>query len=159
MYEEGCIVEEGTNCAQVNMCYEIACTMCEDEQEGGDMRRQGGTQARWVAGRRRGVIKKSYIGNTGRTLHGRALQHMGGLRRGDKGNPLFKHCMEAHTNTERPTFVMRVISKHKTNIHRMITEGVSIERVRKKDPEILLNSKSEWGRTRLIRHSANINIS
>ena len=123
-YEEGCIVEEGTNCAQVNTCYEIACTMCESEQEWGGVRSPVGTQARWVAGRRRGVIKKSYIGNTGRTLHGRAIQHMGGLRRGDKGNPLYKHCLESHPNSEIPKFTMRIISKHKTNIHRMITEGV-----------------------------------
>ena len=63
MYGEGCIVEEGTNCAKVNTCYEIACTMCEGEQ-GGVNPTQGGSKARWVAGRRRGVIKKSYIGNT-----------------------------------------------------------------------------------------------
>ena len=72
---------------------------------------------------------------------------------------MYKHCTEAHPNSEIPKFVMRLVSKHKTNIHRMITEGVSIERIRVKDPEILLNSKSEWGRTKLIRHSANINIS
>ena len=159
IYGENCIVEEGTSCAKVNVCYEIACTMCENEQSGGDNPRQGGSRARWAAGRRRGVIKKSYIGNTGRTLHGRAMQHMGGLRRDDKKNPLYKHCLETHPNAEKPRFEMRVISKHKTNIHRMITEGITIERVRQKDPGILLNSKSEWGRTKLIRHSANINNS
>ena len=84
---------------------------------------------------------------------------MGGLRRGDKGNPLFKHSMEAHPNGEKPTFVMRVVSNHKTNIHRMISEGITIEKVREKNPDILLNSKSEWGRTRLVRHSVNVNSS
>ena len=158
-YGEECIVEEGTNCAKVNTCYEIACTMCEGDKEGGGIVRQGGSKAKWVAGRRRGVIKKSYIGNTGRTLHGRAVQHMGGLRRGDKGNPLYKHCTDVHPNTEKPKFVMRVVSNHKTNLHRMITEGISIERVRERDPGILLNSKSEWGRTKLVRHTANINTS
>ena len=105
------------------------------------------------------MIRKSYIGNTGVTMHGRAVQHMGGLRREDKGNPLFKHCVEVHPNTEKPKFVMRLVSKHKTNIHRMVTEGISIEKIRRRDPEILLNSKSEWGRTKLIRHSANVNNS
>ena len=161
-YGEQCFVDEGTNCAQTNVCYEIACTMCEgkpDEASEEGVSSPRGSQARWVAGRRRGHMRRIYVGNTGRSLHGRAIQHMGGLRRGDEGNALYKHCIEEHMNTERPEFVMKVISRHRTNLHRMISEGLAIERVRSDDPRSLLNSKAEWGRTKLVRHSANINIS
>lgn len=84
---------------------------------------------------------------------------MGGLRREDKGNPLYKHYTEQHKDEDVPTFEMRILTKHRTNINRLITEGISIEKVRQKNPEALMNSKSEWGRTKLIRHTANINIS
>ena len=154
--DKECIVRG--NCSEVNVCYEIACTMCEEVIEEEEIRRPGiNTQARWVGGRRR-VNSKVYIGNTGKSCHSRQAEHMGGLRREDKGNALFKHTQETHSVGESPKFVMRVLSKHRTNIQRLITEGISIEKVRKSNPNSLLNSKAEWGRAKLVRHSATSQI-
>ena len=152
------MVKEGTDCSQVNVCYEIAYTKCEEEGDEGIIQVPTGPQARWIAGRRRGGMKKVYIGNTGKSLHGIAVQHMGGLRRGDEGNPLYKHQTEQHRDTDTPRFEMRLMTKHITNIHRLLTGGISIEKVRKLDPGALMNSKAEWGRTKFIRHTANVNI-
>ena len=132
--------------------------MCESVFEEEEIRRpSSNTQARWVGGRRRGN-SKVYIGNTGKSCHSRQAEHMAGLRRKDKGNALFKHIQETHSAGESPKFVMKVLSKHRNNIQRLITEGISIEKVRIVNPNSLLNSKAEWGRAKLVRHSANAQI-
>ena len=59
-----------------------------------------------------------------------------------------------HEMGETPEFKMKTLSSHRTNLQRMIAEGIAIERVRRQDPDSLLNSKAEWGRARLIRHTA-----
>ncbi len=56
---------------------------------------------------------------------------MGGLGRRNEGNPLYKHYTEQHINEGTPDIEMRILSKHRTNIHRLITEGISIEKVRR----------------------------
>ena len=125
-YEEGCLVRDGSDCSQVNACYEISCLTCEEGDEEGEVQLPTSPRARWVAGRRRRGVKKVYIGNTGQSLHGRAIQHIGGLRRVDEGNPLHKHYIEEHMNTHTPKFEMKILTKHRTNLHRLITEGISI---------------------------------
>ena len=117
-------------------------------------------QARWVGGRRvsGGGKNRVYIGQSGRSLHCRSLEHQAGLRRGDKHSALHKHIKTEHREGDKPSFVMEVLTKHKTNLSRMITEGISIEKIRSRNPEELLNSKAEWGRSKLIRQSANINL-
>ena len=66
--------------------------------------------------------------------------------------------MLEHKEGDKPVFVMEVLSKHRTNLSRMISEGVAIEKIRNKNPDELLNSRAEWGRSKLIRHSASINL-
>ena len=121
----------------------------------------GVRQARWVGGRRvpGGAKNRVYIGQSGRSLHCRSLEHQAGLRRGDKQSPLYKHIQTEHGGEgDKHNFVMEVLTKHKTNLSRMITEGISIEKVRNVNPEELLNSKAEWSRSKLVRQSASINL-
>ena len=160
-YGMGCLAGEGVNCSEVNTCYRITCTMCKEG--GNEVERvvpAGVRQARWVGGRRipGGGKTRVYIGQSGRTLHSRSLEHQAGLRRGDQKSALHKHIMTEHREGDRPSFVMEVLSRHRTNLSRMISEGIAIEKVRSESPEGLLNSRAEWGRTKLIRQSANINL-
>ena len=132
--------------------------MCEE----GDIERvvpAGVRQARWVGGRRvSGGKNRVYIGQSGHSLHSRSVEHEAGVRRGEKKSALHKHIILEHSEGDKPVFVMEVLSKHRTNLSRMITEGVSIEKIRSENPDELLNSRAEWGRSKLIRHSANINL-
>ena len=34
-YGEGCLAEEGVDCSKVGICYEIRCTMCDENDKGG----------------------------------------------------------------------------------------------------------------------------
>ena len=102
-----------------------------------------------------GVKSRICIGQTGRSVHSRAIEHEAGVRRKEKKSALYKHMREHHDQDDQPSFSMKIISRHKTNLDRLITEGISIEKVREKDPESLMNSRAEWGRTKLVRHSTN----
>ena len=108
-------------------------------------------QARFVAGRRRGKPVAQYTGQTGRSLHSRALEHLGDVRRMNKDSPLVKHILNNHTNDPTPTFTMKLISNHKTNLQRLLTEGLQIERERRENLSAVLNSRAERGHSKLVR--------
>ena len=150
MFERECIVSKEIDCSKVNTCYQICCQTCDNKE---DIRRPPDSQkVEIVAGRRRVKPVVQYIGQTGRSLHARASEHLKGMKRGDKQNPLSKHIRETHQNEiDKPEFIMRVISTHKTNLHRLISEGIHIEKGRELTPEGILNSKTEWGAGKQIR--------
>ena len=127
--------------------------MCEEEGVG-NTRPPPNTQARWVGGRRRGKCKV-YIGNTGKSAHSRMAEHVKKLERKDKNSCLYKHMRLEHNQSDVPNFKMKTLSAHRTNLERMISEGISIEKVRKANPEALFNSKAEWGRLKLVIHITN----
>ena len=136
----------------VNYC--ITCTTCEEPIRSPD---QGaGSQARWTAGRRRAGRSPSktgaqYYGQSGRSVHARALEHKAGLDRGDLKCPLYKHKLEAHMDEEMEV-EMEILSTHKSNISRFIREGANIQQAGNYLEQYkLLNSKSEWGRGKMIR--------
>ena len=83
------------------------------------------------------------------------LEHEEKLNRRDKNSCLYKHMKLEHKESDIPSFKMKILSSHRTNLQRMICEGISIEKVRNENPEALLNSKAEWGRTKLVRHTVN----
>jgi hypothetical protein len=133
-----------------------------------------GNRARVVAGVRRGVapgsrtgsVKKkkkvskventrsNYLGISGRSLHARQKNHTDAVRRGDQSYPLARHMKEAHSQAgeETPKFTMRLISRHKNNLEKAMTEGILVE---KQNREFLMNKKGEWGKHRgLVRITA-----
>ena len=150
-YGEECLADEGEDCSKVGVCYEIRCTKCEmTENGGGDVTNPPqNTQARIIAGKRR-----IYVGNTGKSAHSRMREHRVKLRRKDKNSCLHKHMVKEHEEGESPNFKMKTLSSHRTNLQRMIAEGIAIEKIRRQNPENLLNSKAEWGRAKLVRHTA-----
>ena len=126
----------------------VKCEMTENG--GGDVTNPPqNTQARIIAGKRR-----IYVGNTGKSAHSRMREHRVKLRRKDKNSCLHKHMVKEHEEGESPNFKMKTLSSHRTNLQRMIAEGIAIEKIRRQNPENLLNSKAEWGRAKLVRHTA-----
>ena len=109
MFERECIVSKEIDCSKVNTCYQICCQTCDNKE---DIRRPPDSQkVEIVAGRRRVKPVVQYIGQTGRSLHARASEHLKGMKRGDKQNPLSKHIRETHQNEiDKPEFIMSHIN-------------------------------------------------
>jgi hypothetical protein len=86
----------------------------------------------------------NYIGITGRTMHARQMEHSRAVHAGDTKNAMAKHVKEAPANTEHK-FTMRMISKHRSNLEKAVTEGILLE---KQDKYFIMNKKSECGKKR-----------
>ena len=173
-YNKDCLVKSEQDCCKVNCCYRISCETCNeviqtDEQSNDTQTEQhdhqtvsrppAGHRARWTAGRRRARVSAQYIGQSGRSMHARSHEHIQAVDRKDKKNALYKHILHAHKDQPQPKFVMEQISSHKTNLHRLISEGIYIEKESEDNPNSILNSRSEWGRTKLVRINPNIQYS
>ena len=156
---EKCLVDHKTDCTTTGACYTVTCNMCGDQDtpssptgsQPGPPMLPTGRQARLVAGRSRGKPVAQYTGQTGRSLHSRALEHLGDVRRMNKDSPLVKHILNKHTNGHTPTFTMKLISNHKTNIQRLLIEGLKIGKERRENQSAVLNSRAERGHSKLVR--------
>jgi hypothetical protein len=98
-------------------------------------------------------MKSNYIGTSGRTLHSRGIEHSDAIRRKDIKNAMAKHSMNCHGDSmEDPVYTMVLMSKHRSNLERLIMEGILIE---KQWGRFLVNLKGEWGRDRgMVRLTA-----
>ena len=87
-------------------------------------------------------------------MHCRMSEHMEGLKGRKPGNPLWKHHLEEHKDDGEPEFKMNLVSTHRRNFPRMIAEGIKIE----KEGNIgeVFNSRSEFGRTKVVRFTPEI---
>ena len=70
---------------------------------------------------------------------------------------LKKHQNEAHTPADKPNFRMEVIKQSKTVLQRLVNEGCFIQADELNDPGILMNSKGEYGRSKMVRFSVESN--
>ena len=87
-------------------------------------------------------------------MHARQKNHAEALVRKDNKNPLVKHVQTDHHNdSEAPNFSMSKLSNHRNNLSRFISEGIWID---KSNQDLLLNSKGEWGRGKVIRMTSTI---
>jgi hypothetical protein len=98
-------------------------------------------------------MKNNYLGQSGRTLHSRGLEHSAAIRRKDVKNAMTKHSLNCHGNSDvEPVYSMVLMSKHRSNLERLIMEGILIE---KQLGRFLINLKGEWGRERgMVRITA-----
>ena len=90
-----------------------------------------------------------YIGQSGRTMHARLRNHIDGLRRGDNKCPLYKHTQMSHDGSKDSSlFIAKKLTSSRTNLHRLISES---EHIQNNHSEGLMNSKSEYRGTKIIR--------
>ena len=70
---------------------------------------------------------------------------------------LKKYQEEAHTHTDKPDFRMEIVKRHRTVLQRLVSEGCHIQDQELKDPGILMNSKGEYGRSKMVRFTVEAN--
>ena len=108
-----------SNCSREGCNYVIDCVTCRKE---GKVRR--------------------YYGESSRSLYQRGREHLAEIDGGAVSHPLVAHFWFEHKG-EKQSFILRGTSFHKTAIERQVLESIRIEGGLK-DPEELLNLKSEW---------------
>jgi hypothetical protein len=91
--------------------------------------------------------KTSYEGETGRNAFTRGVEHQQGLHSKSENSALWKHCV-LEPDSQEAEFIMEIIQCHSTCLSRQVHEAVRILRT---DAEIILNSKSEFHQTPLVR--------
>ena len=138
-----CLV--GTDrCLCKSLCYSIFCVICEAAIELPDDVPQGFDPM---------DPRTKYLGTTGRSAHCRSLEHQDLFRLKSKKSPLYKHTRTEHPElcNEDPAdmYRMEVLTTHRSTLTRLATEALLIEH---SDQTTLLNSKNEWGGTKLVRH-------
>ena len=79
-------------------------------------------------------------------------EHMGGLRAKTQSCPLYRHTQESHNDDEEvPDFIMLPSRKTRGNLHRLATESEEICEGDDDETIQLWNSKSEYGKTKIVR--------
>ena len=93
-------------------------------------------------------VVPTYIGESGRNMMTRSLEHLSLLHKKHSSSPLWKHCQHAHGGDVTIPFKMKLISKHRDPLGRVIAEGVLINHL---DPDAVLNSRSEHRQPKVAR--------
>ena len=140
--------------------YTITCQTCSDQQKPNRSDQQNGTgqsdqqsdgqsDNQSVACRQDEVLGQ-YRGQTSRSMHSRMAEHMRGLKSKNNSCPLYRHKEDCHKNGD-PKFTMKPTVKTKGNLHRLATESEQIGEGDDDKSVRLWNSKSEYGRSKLVR--------
>ena len=83
-----------------------------------------------------------YEGETSRSAHQRAKEHLAALDNGEVGHPFTRHGWEEHAG-RKPEIIMAVRSRHISALDRQATEAGNISRLYAGPDEANLNSKTE----------------
>ena len=119
---------QGGGCLKENVLYKLTCTTCRKEDTCAE-----------------------YVGESSRSLFQRMAEHIGGAKRKDPRNPLFSHIQAYHPGLQAEpssTFTVKLLRTFRTPLARVIAEAVGID---SSEADIIINSKSEWGSTRIPR--------
>lgn len=166
--DPNCLVDTKYDCSTMSACYRIICASnkCveseeeEDEEndENDDVERRREREIRRrkekerrdrEANDRRDDDKMNYVGQSGRSIHARMVNHRDKIRRQDPDHPITKHHREYHEQDDPvPTVTIKKISSHRSNLNRRITEGLVIE---KQDERNSMNGRNEWNSSGIVR--------
>ncbi|KAL8620473.1 hypothetical protein ACOMHN_048406 [Nucella lapillus] len=140
------ILQESDPYKQPGCSTEEDCMVCKGGRGKGNCRREGVTYEI-----RCNECNCVYVGETARTGHYRGQQHMTALTKRDQDSVLWRHTVQTHSNSDPPPqYSMAITSYQETALGRQITEAVKINNT---PPELRLNTREEWGHTRLVRTS------
>ena len=138
--EERCLV--GPGCSTTGACYKITCSRCTQEQEPGE--NQGDQEE--LDPRR-----YQYLGQTGTSVHRRILGH---LAKDD--SVVAKHSQEYHQGDQEVKEIeMKVTSKHRLLLERLVAEGNQIARLEQENPGTLMNGRGEFSKSKQVRFEIN----
>ena len=128
-----CPVADGKMCWTARTVYLLRCCLCDHQ----------------------------YVGTTGNSLHMRGQQHLAALLRGDTSYGITKHYLTSHPDWDRTSqpFTMEARGRGgiKGNIERYVKEAVAIG-VEHREGKAMMNSKGEWGLTKLPRLGLTSNL-
>ena len=97
-----CLRGGGEDCSRRCTAYEIKCEECKHDN-----------------------IGAVYIGETGRNVYSRGLEHQDGRNKHKEDNPLWKHCLIQHGGRQ-VNFKMKCLKSFKSAFMRQVNEGVRI---------------------------------
>ena len=128
------------DCRRRNILYENVCQVCnqKDGKDGNDDQKDG---------------KGIYVGESSRSLHERAKEHVADRDNLKEDSHMVKHWVCDHPDLlEPPKFKFRIVRSFQDPLTRQLAEAVRIER----SGENILNSKSEFNRCRIPRLKINL---
>ena len=125
------MVDPKQDCMSTNCVYRITCNLCPSNNP---------------------KDQAIYIGQSGRSLHARQAEHQQGITKSATTCPMVRHVSDSHAGlTVTPgSFTMNKIRGSKDNMSRMLGEGEEIK-IAEANGSKLMNSKGEFGKTKLIR--------
>ena len=89
-----------------------------------------------------------YVGETARNAYTRGDEHSKKNASHAKESKLWEHTRTYHRANDTPDYTMTITGTHSSALSRQLSEAVKIN---KRPPELTMNSRSEWGHTRLVR--------
>ena len=89
-----------------------------------------------------------YIGETSKSLYERSKQHWSDYRAGQEDSHISKHQTLHHRGDGSPKFHFRPVGFFQSALGRQIAEAVRFEKL---GEDVLLNSKSEFNRSKISR--------
>ena len=88
-----------------------------------------------------------YWGESHRSGWDRSLDHLNALKRRDESYAVVKHWLKDHPENQ-PQYEFKVMRSFRSSLERQIWESIFID---DEDPEVRLNSRSEWGANKVPR--------
>ena len=149
-WNESCNLKENQDCMKSGVVYKIECTKCkEDEDDNNEDDRGVEDDPNEDNRQQRRRHPRIYMGQTGRSIHSRIQEHQAGVRNDIKNCPLKKHVDLCHNgDRDQAKFETGILHGARTNLSRLILEG---EEIQAHSDQGLLNSKSEFRATKIIR--------
>ena len=89
-----------------------------------------------------------YVGETSKSLYERSKQHWSDYRAGQEDSHILKHQTLHHGGDGSPKFHFRPVQFFQKALGRQVAEAIRIERL---GEEVVLNSKSEFNRSKISR--------
>jgi hypothetical protein len=140
--------EKRGNCRAKNIVYESKCVLCNPvsiQQEGTDDNQPSGRNTTTIATSPREGI---YIGESSRSLHERAVEHVRDAGSFSVKSHIIKHWMTSHPDIPSPPKMMfSVTARYRDCLSRQVGEALKIHY----SNDIILNSKSEYMSNKLSR--------
>ena len=105
------------DCKAQNILYESICRECnkENSERKGDMSLADSRDQASI-----------YVGESGRSLYERALEHHKDYTKNKEDSHRTKHWTIAHRDEQKPSFVQKVVKSYKTALERQVGEAVRI---------------------------------
>ena len=129
--------EDIPDCTRRGVVYESICTVCNPSSlNKGELKSQESNHP------------SLYVGETSRSVQERAAEHWGAAHKEQEKSHMVKHQKLEHPG-EKPAFLFKVVSNHKTALGRQIKEAVRIRR--RGGAGSILNSKGEFNRCHIPR--------